>query len=742
MNRHPSSPATADAFQREFHMDEATTKMLLNASLNSQNDIIILAIDREYRYYFFNEQHRTAMKTYYGTDVEVGMSILDAVTSEIDRIHSKINYGKAMEGTPHSTIQEFGDKNISVFESFYSPLINDAGEIVGATAYARDVTERVMADRKLKASEEENRLLIEAMNQGIANHEIIWDEHGNPIDYRYLYVNENYERMTGLKREDLLGRRVSEVLPQTEAYWWEAFAEVSKTRQPKRVVNHSAELNRYYSISFYSPKPNQVSGIVDDITSLLNIQQQLIDSELRYQMVAEQSKTCIWETDLEGNFTYISPVVTAVLGYRPDELVGVLNQKDLYPPASREANRQAMTDLLSQGNASATIERPLLTKGKTVIWVETVVSKVADSKGQMTKIRGSDKDITERKHRDDEILYVNQHDYLTRLYNRRYFDQALETLDSPENLPIALIMGDVNGLKLVNDAFGHATGDTLLIDVAKVLQSQFGRLGIVARIGGDEFCVALPKTSASEARKAAQHAKDQIEKAKILGVPQSISFGVAVKNDASALRLVLVKAEDDMYARKLFETASHRSETIKTILQTLHEKNPREEAHSKRVSMICTAIGEALGMPSDELKLLNAIGHLHDIGKIAIDERILNKQGKLDALEWETIKKHPEIGYRILSASSEYADVAIDILSHHERYDGNGYPQGLIGEAIPLRSRIIAIADAYDAMISMRTYKNQLTHDQAVEELKRGKGTQFDPDLVDCFLNLPGISEL
>jgi PAS domain S-box-containing protein len=499
MNRHRFSPLATDAFQREFHLDEATTKMLLNASLNSQNDIIILAIDREYRYYFFNERHRTAMKTFYGTDVEIGMNILDAVTSEIDRVHSKINYGKAMDGTPHSTIQEFGDKNISVFESFYSPLYNDAGEIVGATAYARDVTERILAERKLKASEEENRLLIEAMNQGIANHDVIWDEHGKPVDYRYVYVNENYERMTGLKRENILGRLVSEVLPQTEAYWWEAFAEVALTRQPKRVVNHSAELDRTYSISFYSPKPNQVSGIVDDITSLIAIQQQLIDSELRYQLLAEQSLTVVWELDPQGVFRYISPVVEKLLGYKPEELIATKHVDDL----ARLDEEQVRGDLpiALDLNSTRPIERALVRKDHSRIWVETYIAKITDASGQVVKYRGSDKDITERKHREAEILFANTHDHLTRLFNRRHFDQSLIDMDRPHNYPLSLIMGDLNGLKLINDAFGHAVGDTMLIDVASILRDQFGSQGMVARLGGDEFGVLLPTTDLPTARR-------------------------------------------------------------------------------------------------------------------------------------------------------------------------------------------------------------------------------------------------
>jgi diguanylate cyclase (GGDEF)-like protein len=318
----------------------------------------------------------------------------------------------------------------------------------------------------------------------------------------------------------------------------------------------------------------------------------------------------------------------------------------------------------------------------------------------------------------------------------------VKELDLDENLPITVIMGDLNGLKLINDAFGHSVGDSLLIEVSKIMNKVFCRHGIVARLGGDEFGVLLPKTTLETANNWMIEAKKTIEKEAILGVNRSISFGIASKTKATPISRVLVNAEDDMYARKLFETTSHRSDTIRTILQTLHEKNPREEAHSKRVSLICTEMGKALGMSVDEQNLLNAISNLHDIGKIAIDEAILNKPGKLDEHEWDAIKKHPDIGYRILSTSSEFENVAIDILSHHERYDGKAGPRGIIGTEIPLRARIIAIADAYDAMISMRTYRNSLTHDQAIQELIRCKNSQFDPDLIDVFLSLPGVNNL
>lgn len=395
-----------------------------------------------------------------------------------------------------------------------------------------------------------------------------------------------------------------------------------------------------------------------------------------------------------------------------------------------------MQEYLDHPDSKTSIERILLTKTGSEIWVETVISPVYDSYGKIVKYRGSDKDIRERKSREAEIVFMNEHDHLTKLYNRRYFDQALKQNTKKSQLPISLLMFDLNGLKLVNDAFGHEIGDTFIVQTAKALSKRFSALGVVARIGGDEFCVILPRTDATLAKKLGQEVKEQIESITTLGVKHSISFGQAVKTNQTRLVDLLKVAEDDMYAKKLFETTSHRNETIKTILKTLHEKNPREEAHSRRVAYISSEIGKALGMTSEDVQVLRTISHLHDIGKIAIDESILNKPGKLDASEWVMIKKHPEIGYRILSTTSEYDDIAIDILSHHERFDGLGYPRGLKGDAIPLRARIIAIADAFDAMISFRTYRPSLSLDEAKMELLHHKGTQFDPTLVDVFLKL------
>lgn len=345
-------------------------------------------------------------------------------------------------------------------------------------------------------------------------------------------------------------------------------------------------------------------------------------------------------------------------------------------------------------------------------------------------------EVTDRKKYEASILYLSYNDALTGLHNRRYYQERIEMVDKPEFFPLSVIQCDINGLKVMNDAFGHQAGDELLNEVAQALKQAFSTIGTVCRIGGDEFIVLLPKKSYEQASYLISKLKLSLEKKTMYGMNMSLSYGVSTRDESLTLEEVIRTAEEQMYKHKLFEVSSHRNESIKTILNTLHEKNPREEKHSKRVSEICILIGKKLGMKAEEIKQLKAISNLHDIGKIAIDEAILNKPGKLTPEEWEVIKRHPEIGYRIISTSPEYAEIAYDILSHHEKYDGTGYPRGIKGEQIPIRARIISIADAFDAMISERPYRKSLTVDEAVAEIMKYSGTQFDPKLVKIFVEL------
>ena len=298
-------------------------------------------------------------------------------------------------------------------------------------------------------------------------------------------------------------------------------------------------------------------------------------------------------------------------------------------------------------------------------------------------------------------------------------------------------MADVNGLKLVNDAFGHDKGDELLQKAATAIQSACRESDIVARWGGDEFVILLPRTTNREAAEVVQRIKDQYANQYINVLNVNISFGLDAKNrmDEDILK-VLKSAEDFMYKHKIIENAEMKGNVISTIINTLHVKNPREEQHSKRVSEICESIGKAIGLPEIEVRGLKVVGHLHDIGKIAIDERLLNKPGRLSDNELDEIKRHPDIGYRIISSSYDMFEFAEAILCHHERWDGRGYPKGLQGEAIPKIARIIAIADSYDAMTSARPYRDALEDYEVLAEIRKNAGIQFDPEIARVFVEV------
>lgn len=343
--------------------------------------------------------------------------------------------------------------------------------------------------------------------------------------------------------------------------------------------------------------------------------------------------------------------------------------------------------------------------------------------------------ITDRKMAEERILYLSYHDQLTGLHNRRYFEDCMKQADIARNYPISIIMADVNGLKLANDSFGHQFGDQLLMAVADALRSCIVEDEIIARLGGDEFVILLNKTDLKTAEAMTERIINYIGDKAVGPVNISIAFGSATKeNESEEIHETLRRAEDRMYKMKLLEGPSMRSHMLTTIMSTLHEKNEREKIHSDRVAEICVKFGQALGMSENDINEIRTTAMLHDIGKIGINENLLNKSGSLTEEEYAEVKKHSEIGHRILKESNDMDDISRYVLYHHERWDGKGYPSGISKESIPLQSRMIAIVDSFDAITSERSYRAPRSEAIAVQEIADNSGTQFDPHLVEVFL--------
>ncbi len=344
-------------------------------------------------------------------------------------------------------------------------------------------------------------------------------------------------------------------------------------------------------------------------------------------------------------------------------------------------------------------------------------------------------DITEQKIREDEILYLSYHDRLTNLYNRGFFEEEMRRLDVKRQYPITIIMGDCNGLKITNDVFGHFQGDKLLIKAAEILGKSTRKEDIVARWGGDEFVVLLPKTDEKTANEIRNRILNACINTNMQPVNLSLSLGVATKmDDSKALDETLKEAEERMYRHKLLEGKSTRNEIISSFEKVLNEKNYETEEHAQRMKELAEAFGMSLGLAEDELDNLKLLATLHDIGKIGIPDNILLKEYSLSQDEWLSMQKHPEKGYNIANSMNELRNIANLILHHHEKWDGTGYPDGLKGNKIPKGSRILSIIDAYDVITHSRPYKEPLSHESALEEIMNCAGTQFDPNLARAFV--------
>ena len=296
-------------------------------------------------------------------------------------------------------------------------------------------------------------------------------------------------------------------------------------------------------------------------------------------------------------------------------------------------------------------------------------------------------------------------------------------------------------MKLVNDAFGLSKGDNVIIDTAKLLKKSLTNSDLIFRIGGDEFAILMPNTNEKEALERFESITNNIieynNNVSNETLHVNISLGFATKNSEEEDFANIIKiAEDYMYKRKLFESKSSHSTILASIRTTMNERCEETEQHAERLQLLTRQLGEKLNLTQYELDELALLAALHDIGKVGIDDKILKKPGKLTDDEWIMMKKHPAIGYRIAMSSPELVSIAEYILSHHERWDGKGYPQGLKGNEIPLLSRVLSVVDAYDAMTEDRVYRKALSHEEAVKEIISNAGSQFDPTVALSFVRL------
>ncbi len=603
-----------------------------------------------------------------------------------------------------------------------------------------DITEKKDIEERLVESEQQNRRLISQMQQGLLVAEAVYNDDNTVKDYKVISVNKSFEQIIGVKKEKLEGKYLTETFPREEKKWFTKFGAVVNDKKPIQFEDFSDTLKKWFRVSAYSPKKGQFAVIVDDITEKKMLENSLYYEKEHFRTTLLSVGDGVIAVDKNQKVTLMNRVAEKLTGWKVKEAFGKDFEEvfDCINEKTKKKCSNVVKEVFEKGKVvEASSDNILISKGKTKRPVEENAAPIKNRTGEITGAVIVFKDITDKKDKQDKILFLSYHDQLTGLYNRRFFEEHMNFLDNDDYIPFTVVMLDVNGLKLVNDAFGHIVGDKLLKKVATVLEDNTQNEDLVARVGGDEFIIVFPKTDKHQVKNKMKNIMDTLADEKIEGMHLSVSYGWETKSDTNAEFMDIYKrAEDHMYRRKLSESQSMRHSAVNVILKTLYEKSQREQLHSQRVSGFCVELAKAMNLGKEDIKEMRLAGLMHDIGKIIVPDDVLNKKEKLSDIDWITMKRHPETGYKILSSVNEFAHLAKEVLQHHEKWDGTGYPEGLKGEEIEFKARIIAVADAYDAMTTDRPYRKALSKDQAIKEIKDNAGKQFDPNISKVFINL------
>ena len=598
--------------------------------------------------------------------------------------------------------------------------------------------------------------LIERSAIGFAYHRIICDGDGVPVDYEFLNVNPAFERYMGLPADQIIGKLASELIEDfydSSFNRAKAYGQVALNGTEVELEQYSRPFDKYVHIEAFSMEKGYFSMLVYDISKFI----QKIDAAVSERIKAleeleqsERSKAVLLanlpgmayrcKDDEDWTMEFVSNGCHELTGYMPESLLGNrdLSFNEIIDPDYRQELR-AHWDKVLQTGEKFKHEYPIISATGVARWVLEQGQVIYDVNGRVEALEGLIIDITDQKLQQQEIEYLNWHDNLTGLHNRIYYEVAKQLFDNEESLPLSIIVGDVDGLKNINAEHGMATGDRILVRIGQIMSQHKGESHVLARTGGDTFSMILPNTSSDEAYSIMQEIVLSLEVHFSSGTMEEanvhLSLGFGTRTDMEQdIGTTEDMAEEYMKMRKLLEQSSYQSTIIELFKVSMYERSREMEEHAERLADLARGIGEKLDMTQRELDELELLATLHDIGKMGIDNRILDKPGPLTPEEWEEMRKHPEIGYRIAIANPGLEAVAEYILSHHERWDGAGYPKGLAGEEIPMHSRILCIVDSYDAMTTDRVYRKAMSQEEAMAEIEKNAGTQFDPYLAHVLI--------
>lgn len=465
---------------------------------------------------------------------------------------------------------------------------------------------------------------------------------------------------------------------------------------------------------------------------LITAQNKLLINDNKLRTYLNKAPYGVFITDENGTYVELNTEAENITGYSEEELVG-MSHFDLLQENYRKKMHLYLKIMKQKdkGVVSEGMSNFVTKAGEVRQW------NIKAIKLEETRFLVFAEDVTEKQQYKKRVDYLAKYDTLTGLHNKGYMNIYIdEIMNDTQHLPVSIIYSDINGMRRMNDDYGFAYGDKVIIKHANMLERVFGHKGTVCRMGGDSFSVVLPNTDMSECYRLVDILKDEIEKGSNDNLSYSAAIGCAThESNEYSWELSDRLAEDRMYSSKILNKDSLRSLVMNSFMKALYERSFETEEHVQRMKIVAEKIARKMGFNQYEINQVLLAAQFHDIGKIGVPDNILFKPGKLTDEEWTVMKRHSEIGQRIVSAASDMVSIGNIVLSHHERWDGKGYPNGLKGAQIPLEARIIAVADAFDAMTNNRVYRAKMSDVDAMKEISRCRGTQFDPNVVYAFLS-------
>lgn len=616
----------------------------------------------------------------------------------------------------------------------YMCLYNDQKCLIGIFGNLRDITKEILSEKETQERELFLRTVLETTRDGY----YALDE-----DLKIIDVNEAYCGMCGYTREELIGMSIMEhtIIESAE----------SAKKRAERIHRIGSELfeskhrrkddsifDVEVSVSTLEGKEKKLIHFIRDITERKQLESYFLIEKDLFKNTIHSAADAVVSTDAYGRVVIMNNMAESFTGWTQEEAMGRPLEEVLH---IHDFEGNHMTNLASESirtrNTIKLLEDyKLITRGEGEVFIELSAAPITGSNNKIMGAVVIFKDITTRREEMKSIEDLSYRDALTGLFNRRYLDDEVKNINGSISLPVTVMVVDVNGLKLTNDAFGHSTGDLLLKEVAKIIRNVSRQEDVICRTGGDEFILLLPNCDRAQAKALKDRIVSLASKTKVDSLSVSLAVGYSVmRKPEESFDDVFAEADNNMYRNKLRYGQTMKRKTIDKLLNKLNRKNHDMSQHNKEVTAYAEKLGVAMKLDNHEMEDLKQAARLHDIGKVMISGDILEKEGKLTEKETGQIRKHSEIGYQLLKEVDDYKHLAHIVMSHHEWYNGSGYPRKLKGEEIPLLSRIICVADAYETMTGIRAYKSSVTKEEAIKELKTCSGIQFDPKIVDIFIN-------